>query len=217
MMALGTEGGTRRALFLAAAERLFFAKGYARTSVRDILDEVGEKSASPSVFYHYFPSKDALYHAVMEARAAAYVRELEDLVGRERDWPRLVEGCCRLMRAYAERLSGPVDAAQRLLYLDLKERVSGRLARLWARLLRERLAVSDAGEAEAAGLFLSAGIGELLARPALGGREACFDPVREALRLCLRTLELPPEAQAAFASALKAQSEQDGRGGEGEG
>ena len=46
----------RRSELIDAASRLFLSKGYAATSVRDILDEVGNRTASPSVFYYYFTS-----------------------------------------------------------------------------------------------------------------------------------------------------------------
>ena len=56
----------RRGELIDAASRLFLSKGYAATSVRNILDEVGNRTASPSVFYYYFKSKQDIYVAVME-------------------------------------------------------------------------------------------------------------------------------------------------------
>ena len=46
-----------------AAERLFRAKGYADTSIQDVLDAVG---ASRGAFYHYFGSKGELLEAVVD-------------------------------------------------------------------------------------------------------------------------------------------------------
>ena len=46
-----------------AAERLFRAKGYADTSIQDVLDAVG---ASRGAFYHYFESKGELLEAVVD-------------------------------------------------------------------------------------------------------------------------------------------------------
>lgn len=44
----------RREVFIRAAQALFLSRGYESVSVRDVLDAVGERSASPSVFYYYF-------------------------------------------------------------------------------------------------------------------------------------------------------------------
>lgn len=55
----------RRGELIDAASRLFLSKGYAATSVRDILDEVGNRTASPSVFYYYFKSKEEIYQVVL--------------------------------------------------------------------------------------------------------------------------------------------------------
>ncbi|MFT8889899.1 MAG: TetR/AcrR family transcriptional regulator [Ethanoligenens sp.] len=51
-------------VFLDAAEKLFFSKGYAQTNITDILKQVGD--ASPSVFYYYFSSKEELLKATMK-------------------------------------------------------------------------------------------------------------------------------------------------------
>ena len=60
------KGDLRRAQILDAAEKLFFEKGYDRTSVQDILDALG---MSKGGFYHYFDAKDAVLRAVSERRA----------------------------------------------------------------------------------------------------------------------------------------------------
>ncbi|MSS59135.1 TetR/AcrR family transcriptional regulator [Erysipelotrichaceae bacterium Oil+RF-744-GAM-WT-6] len=57
----------RKEEFIHAAEQLFLEKGYEHVSIRNVLDAVGNKTASPSVFYYYFSSRDVLYHACIEA------------------------------------------------------------------------------------------------------------------------------------------------------
>ncbi|MDO5298980.1 MAG: TetR/AcrR family transcriptional regulator [Clostridia bacterium] len=60
------KGDARRGELLAAAERLFYTKGYEGTSVQDILDEM---HFSKGGFYHYFDSKLAVLEAICEQRA----------------------------------------------------------------------------------------------------------------------------------------------------
>ncbi len=62
------KGEARRSELLAAAERLFYTKGYEGTSVQDILDEV---HFSKGGFYHHFDSKLAVLEAICEMRAQA--------------------------------------------------------------------------------------------------------------------------------------------------
>lgn len=62
------KGDTRRSELLAAAERLFYTKGYEKTSVQDILDAT---NLSKGGFYHHFDSKLAVLEAICEARARA--------------------------------------------------------------------------------------------------------------------------------------------------
>ena len=60
----------RRNEILDVAQRLFYTKGYRKTSVNDIIDEI---DIAKGTFYHHFPSKQALLDAltdrVLEARS----------------------------------------------------------------------------------------------------------------------------------------------------
>lgn len=60
------KGDARRGELLAAAEKLFYTKGYENTSVQDILDAVG---FSKGGFYHHFDSKLAVLEAICQQRA----------------------------------------------------------------------------------------------------------------------------------------------------
>ena len=62
------KGDIKRAQILDVAEKLFFEKGYDRTSVQDILDAL---QLSKGGFYHYFDAKDSVLRAVSERRAQA--------------------------------------------------------------------------------------------------------------------------------------------------
>ncbi len=67
------KGDLKRAQILDAAERLFFEKGYDRTSVQDILDALG---MSKGGFYHYFDSKESVLRSVSERRAESRFEKL---------------------------------------------------------------------------------------------------------------------------------------------
>ncbi|MBP3656410.1 MAG: TetR/AcrR family transcriptional regulator [Clostridia bacterium] len=60
------KGDARRGELLATAERLFYAKGYEKTSVQDILAEM---KFSKGGFYHHFDSKLAVLESICEQRA----------------------------------------------------------------------------------------------------------------------------------------------------
>ncbi|MCR4890861.1 MAG: TetR/AcrR family transcriptional regulator [Lachnospiraceae bacterium] len=68
----------RREVFIRVAMELFKEKGYEGISVRNVLTAVADKSASPSVFYYYFESKDDLYHACIETIADEYIEGLKN-------------------------------------------------------------------------------------------------------------------------------------------
>jgi AcrR family transcriptional regulator len=100
------EGSRRRGpataeRILAAGEALFAERGYHGTTLRDVADRVGLRIPS---LYNHFPSKDALYAAVLERGIGPVVELLSKLAlgpPAERDDPlRVVEP---VMRMLAER------------------------------------------------------------------------------------------------------------------
>lgn len=52
---------------LAAAKKLFFTNGYDRTSIQDIVNELGD--LSKGAIYHHFPSKEAIFESISNADA----------------------------------------------------------------------------------------------------------------------------------------------------
>ena len=61
--ALNAPENNARQRLLEAATELFAEKGYAGTSVREIVDRVG---VSKPVLYYYFKSKEGLFYAILE-------------------------------------------------------------------------------------------------------------------------------------------------------
>ena len=64
----------RRAAIVAVARDHFFEHGYGNTSMSAIAAELG---GSKGTLWSYFPSKEALFAAVMEATAEEFRRELD--------------------------------------------------------------------------------------------------------------------------------------------
>jgi len=72
------KGDLRREELLAAAEKLFYVKGYEKTSVQDILTAVG---FSKGGFYHHFDSKLSVLEAICENRAKEVCEQAKAVVG----------------------------------------------------------------------------------------------------------------------------------------
>ncbi len=76
------EHDDRRAAFVTAAFELFEERGISRTSIVDIADRVG---VARSLFYHYFPNKNAITGAVIDYRVDTFIEQL-------REWTRMQRG-----------------------------------------------------------------------------------------------------------------------------
>ena len=68
------KGDVRREELLTTAEKLFYTKGYEKTSVQDILSEM---NFSKGGFYHHFDSKLAVLEAICELRARETCKRAE--------------------------------------------------------------------------------------------------------------------------------------------
>jgi AcrR family transcriptional regulator len=69
---LGTKGERTRARLLQVAVRRFAADGFRRTSVSAVAEEAGVTAAA---VYAYFPGKEGLFEAAVDADAAALISE----------------------------------------------------------------------------------------------------------------------------------------------
>lgn len=71
-VAPGARGERTRARLLAVAVRRFAADGFRRTSLSAVAEEAG---VSPAAVYAYFPNKEGLFEAAVDADAAALIGE----------------------------------------------------------------------------------------------------------------------------------------------
>ena len=65
--------GETRERIIDAASKVFFKYGFERTSVKMILEEAGVVTGS---FYHFFPSKEELFEAVIEKYLQGYSQRI---------------------------------------------------------------------------------------------------------------------------------------------
>lgn len=136
-----TKRGTTRRRLLEVAGSLFEAHGYSGTSIRDI---AGSLDTSVSNIYHYFGSKEGLWHEIQKNSVREIPVRLRDAVAAESDplrqLRRLLEVHLDLGRQFqresriffvnADQLDAPRNARQRDIqravldvYLDLITRL----------------------------------------------------------------------------------------------
>lgn len=116
---------TREAL-VAAGVKLFAQRGFAGTTIEDITDEA---DTSPRTFFRYFPSKEDLLVADVEA-AIPLAREA--LVPERPDEP-ILHAARRAAVALAGALARPETLSQRRLTLSIPE-VLGRMREIQERI-----------------------------------------------------------------------------------
>lgn len=72
--------GETREKIIDAATKVFFQNGFEKTSVKMILEEAGIVTGS---FYHFFPSKEELFEAVIEKYLRGYAHRISDILNND--------------------------------------------------------------------------------------------------------------------------------------
>ncbi len=122
----------RREEIIDAARSLYEEKGLSRTSIQDITKRVG---VTRSLFYHYFPNKEAVTSAVLDTYVADFIEavhywDAQRTVGEIED---ALTSAVRLLRlALFENDSFRIALASKenaSLYIEFINRVADRVAR----------------------------------------------------------------------------------------
>ena len=121
----------RRADIVAAARELYEEQGLSKTSVQDITNRMG---VARSLFYHYFPDKEAVTSAVLDDYVADFIEATHYWNAQRRpgDIESALSSVVKLMRlgvfehdAFRRSLASHENAA---LYIDFVNRVADRVA-----------------------------------------------------------------------------------------
>lgn len=183
----------RRSELVSTAQQLFYTKGYEKTSVNDIVKEVG---VAKGTFYHYFDSKTAVLEAIVDDWVNQLVVMLDKIVADD-SLSALEKWRAVIYESHGWKLERKAEMieAGRFLYMDenvllrVKQQTEG------ARTIASRLRpILEQGNAE--GVFdvkFVAETAEIIMHivPTIGEavREAVFDPVgdrSEAIESVLR-------------------------------
>jgi len=203
--------GIRRDAFISASTELFIEKGYEAVSIRDVLDAVADKTASPSVFYYYFSSKDELYRSCVQAVAQAYLCSMQACFSIEgkstAEWMiALVQGMETYLLNDRNLIVTGKSTANRLFVLDMRQQVTSQIAAMWAQVFASSFGMT-ARKAEETALFLAGGISELITAYMLGGdrsKEAVSSLSSSIVRMAVSVIGFPAEQQEELLAALQA-------------
>ncbi len=183
---------------LGAAKRLFAAKGYAATTVRDVLREAG---VTAPVLYYHFGNKEGVFLALAREAREKLDAAVEVALGRGATASERIRGYCwaiaavrredaDLVRIADSILSGPPGAAPRF---DIRSAIAESVRRLET-FVRQGI---DSGElrecdARSVALALLGGV-EIAARPAWfeRGKPSRHDPLDGILSVVLDGLRRP--------------------------
>ena len=158
--------GIRREQFIDAATGLFLQYGYEGVSIKSVLNTVGDRSVSPSVFYYYFASKDELYRAAVEGIANSYVAGFEkvfanDSLSFNEQFMELIEVMHNSLTANRMLVFTDISDKNRAFILDMKEQVTASLTKMWEHFIL-RFGFLKNQEPRMPALFISGGISAMI-------------------------------------------------------
>ena len=131
-MAKRLKAAERRASILAVAKILFADKGYHGVSVDEIAHRLG---VSPAVLYRHFPSKEALYRAVVDGMAGSRQTYIEAAINGPDDFPSVLS---RISKVFASKVARDPD----FLRMEMQSALEG--SAVTERFIRNRWqAISD--------------------------------------------------------------------------
>lgn len=129
------KGDLRRESILAAAERLFFEKGYEQTSIQDILDAL---SMSKGGFYHHFSSKEAIFAEICVNRVEErFSRLTMELYGLRNSPIEKMNLLLRMVNLFERDEPKFVAMMLKLCYIDNDVRIRDHMRRTVLERLRE--------------------------------------------------------------------------------
>jgi len=200
----------RREVFITAATELYMEKGYEAVSIRDVLDAVADKTASPSVFYYYFSSKDELYRCCVEALAQSYLASMRmafSTAGKTtEEWMlSLVEGLEEYLLNERNLIIENETSPNRMFILDMREQVTGQIISLWSSGMEASFLIPET-EAQSLARFLAGGIGEMMFHFLQDGsheQAEVFDFTEKIVYLAVNALGAPEQDKASLMAALK--------------
>lgn len=203
----------RQDVFIKAAIELFKEKGYDAVSVREVLAAVGDKSASPSVFYYYFPSKDALYHACIETIAGQYVENFRKEFTKKHatleEWALShIDYMNNYLKEYLANeknimMTGKSEM-NRLFILDMREKVTQQVADLWEDSFTA-MGLFSQTEAKKLSQFLAGGISKMIYNYMLEEKkngESSDELIRDIIRFSANTLDTSDEQKKMIMNAI---------------
>lgn len=206
-MAKDANGDIRRAQFIDAAAALFSAKGYNGTSIRDILNAMGD--SSPSVFYYYFKSKDGIYQSVLQRQTEKYLYEIESRITDAAEDPlEMIADMLQIFLQTAALKTAPDDDAAQSLnnrmfsaYLHAEVVRSG--TRAWERII-EALPWKTwtRKESHAMAAFINGGIDALTQEFSESRHGDIAQLAADSIAFCADVLRAPENERRRFKSLL---------------
>ena len=105
---MARKGMITRENIITAAEKVFLKNGYEKTSVKMILEEAHVVTGS---FYHFFPSKEALFEAVTERFLAGYTERVTSILHDDNlGITQIIEGLFHELQETADRYYSTLQA-----------------------------------------------------------------------------------------------------------